>query len=154
MTEAGIESVKRLRWLDWTERLSFRVKLALLVNLLIVVLIGGSAFLVEQRQRTAIVQEVEKRALVMAEALAGAVVSDLLTYNYVSIEQTLDQFKKKPDLVYAVVLDKEGNVAAQFIPDYPLGRTVTETERLEARAGDRPWTSFTSRVLSGRRCTT
>ena len=61
--------LKRLRWLDWTERLSFRVKLALLVNLLVLLLIGSSAFLVEQRQRTAIVQEVEKRALVMAEAL-------------------------------------------------------------------------------------
>ena len=123
--------LKRLRWLDWTERLSFRVKLALLVNLLVLLLIGSSAFLVEQRQRTAIVQEVEKRALVMAEALAGAVVSDLLTYNYVSIEQTLDQFKKKPDLVYAVVLDKEGNVAAQFIPDYPLGQLLNKRNGLK-----------------------
>jgi signal transduction histidine kinase len=122
---------KKFHWLAWAERLSFRVKLALLVNLLIVLLIGSSAFLVEQRQRTAIVQEVEKRVLVMAEALAGAVASDLLTYNYVSIEQTLDQFKKKPDLVYAVVLDKQGNVAAQFIPNYPLGQLLQRRNDLK-----------------------
>jgi hypothetical protein len=56
---------------DWTERLSFRVKLALLVNLLVLLLIGSSAFLVEQRQRPP--SSRTRRALVMAEALAGAV---------------------------------------------------------------------------------
>ena len=135
MTETGSSPLKQLGWFDWTERLSFRVKLALLVNLLVLLLIGSSAFLVEQRQRTAIVQEVEKRALVMAEALAGAVVADLLTYNYVSIEQTLDQFKKKPDLVYAVVLDKEGNLAAQFIPDYPLSQMLQRGKDLNLKSG-------------------
>ena len=98
------------------------------MNLLIVLLIVSSAFLVEQRQRTAIVQEVEKRALVMAEALAGAVAADLLTYNYVSIEQTAGSVQKKPDLVYAVVLDKEGNVAAQFIRGLPAQSNATASE--------------------------
>jgi hypothetical protein len=132
MTANAGPSVWLSRLRDWVDHLSFRVKLALLVNLLIVVLIVGSAFLVEQRQRAAIVQEVEKRALVMAEALAGSVTSDLLTYNYVSIEQTLDQFKKKPDLVYAVVFDKEGNVAAQFIPHYPLSQLLERRNDLKA----------------------
>jgi signal transduction histidine kinase len=132
MTASAGPSVWLSRLRDWVDHLSFRVKLALLVNLLIIVLIGGSAFLVEQRQRAAIVQEVEKRALVMAEALAGSVTSDLLTYNYVSIDQTLDQFKKKPDLVYAVVLDKEGNVAAQFIPHYPLSQLLEQRNDLKA----------------------
>lgn len=109
---------------EWADHLSFRVKLGLLVNLIIVVLILSSAFLVERRQRTAIVQEVEKRALVMAQSLESTVTSDLLTYNYVSIEQTVEQFRKKPDLVYAVVFDKEGNVAAQFMRDYPLSQIL------------------------------
>ena len=120
---------------DWADHLSFRVKLGLLVNLIIVVLILGSAFLVERRQRTAIVQEVEKRALVMAQSLVSTVTSDLLTYNYVSIEQTVDQFRKKPDLVYAVVFDKEGNVAAQFMRDYPLSQILQR--RNELRPGSR-----------------
>jgi signal transduction histidine kinase len=91
-----------------------------MVNLLLLLVIVGAAFLVESRQRIAIVQEVEKRALVMAQALVSTTTSDLLTYNYVSIEQTVQQFGKKPDLVYAVVTDKEGNVAAQFVRNYPL----------------------------------
>ena len=110
-------------WREWAGRLSFRVKLGLMVNLLIVVLILGSAVLVEERLRTAIIQEVEKRALVMARGLASSVTDDLITYNYVSIEQSTAKFSKDPDLVYVLVLDKERNVAAQFLRDYPL-RTI------------------------------
>jgi len=113
-------------WDEWVNHLSFRAKLALMVNLLIIVLIVGSAVLVERRQRTAIVQEVEKRALVMAQALESATAADLLTYNYVSVEQSVLKFSQTPDLVYAVVLDKEGNVAAQFVRDYPLRRILNQ----------------------------
>jgi signal transduction histidine kinase len=113
-------------WQEWVNHLSFRAKLSLMVNLLIILLIVGSALLVERRQRTAIVQEVEKRALVMAKALDSATAADLVTYNYVSIEQTVSKFSKEPDVVYAVVLDKEGNSAAQYLRDYPLSRFLQQ----------------------------
>lgn len=114
--------------LAWASHLSFRVKLTLMVNLVIVVLILVSAFLIERQQRSAIIQEVEKRALVMAQALESATAADLLTYNYVSIEQSVEKFTKEPDLVYAIILDKEGNVAAQFLRDYPLHRILHRRE--------------------------
>jgi len=118
-------------WAEWVAHLSFRAKLALMVNLLIVLLIMGSALLVERRQRISIIQEVEKRALVMAHALESATTADLVTYNYVSIEQTVLKFSKEPDLAYVLVLDKEGNAAAQFLRDYPLGRVLNQ--RAETR---------------------
>jgi signal transduction histidine kinase len=131
MTAEGLSPSARPRWLDWVGRLSFRVKLALLVNLLIVLLILGTAFLVERRQRFAIVQEVEKRALVMAQALDSAVAADLITYNYVSIEQSVRKFSEGPDLVYVFVFDKEGNVAAQFIRDQPLSQILQQRSELK-----------------------
>jgi signal transduction histidine kinase len=118
-----------LPWFDWARHLSFQVKLGLMVNLLILVLIAGSLFLMERRQRTAIVQEVEKRALIMAQALESATTADLLTYNYVSIEQSVLKFSKEPDLVYAEVMDKEGGVAAEYIRDYPIRRILTGSTR-------------------------
>ncbi len=134
--KAGTDRIWGLSYLrNWANHLSFRVKLGLLVNLIIVVLILGSAFLIERRQRTAIVQEVEKRALLMAQSLASTVTNDLLTYNYVSIEQTTLQFSKKPDLVYVIVLDKEGSVAAQFIRDFPLSRMLQQLGRVETADG-------------------
>ena len=130
---SGEEGSRRTKWpwADWAARLSFRKKLALMVSLLIILLIVGAAFLVERRQRNAIVREVEKRALIMAQALESATAADLFTYNYVSIEQTVLKFSKDPDLVYAVVLDKEGNVATQFMRDYPLSKLLNR--RTEAR---------------------
>jgi signal transduction histidine kinase len=113
-------------WQDWVNHLSFQAKLSLMVNLLIILLIVGSALVVERRQRTAIVQEVEKRAMVMAKALDSATAADLVTYNYVSIEQTVSKFSKEPDVVYAMVLDKEGNSAAQHLRDYPLSRFLQQ----------------------------
>ncbi len=113
-------------WGRWIAGLSFRAKLALIVNLLLLILVVSFAIIFEQRQRTAIIQEVEKRAMVMAEILASTVTSDLVTYNYVSIEQTIRQFGKKPDLVYVMVTDKEGNVAAQLMLDDPLTRALRQ----------------------------
>jgi signal transduction histidine kinase len=115
-------------WWAWVDRLSFRVKLGLTVNLLIVLLILGSAILLEERQRTAIIQEVEKRALVMASGLASSITDDLITYNYVSIEQSVAKFSKDPDLVYVFVLDKEGNAAAQFVREHPLTTMLTGSQ--------------------------
>jgi len=126
MTEDKSSKRSAWPWDNWAAHLSFRAKLSLMVNLLIILLIVGSALLVERRQRTAIIQEVEKRALVMAQALESATAADLLTYNYVSVEQSVVKFSKTPDLVYAVVLDKEGNVAAQFVQDYPLRRILNQ----------------------------
>jgi len=126
MTAEASTLAASCRWPAWLDRLGFRAKLTLIVNLLLLALVAGSTLLFEQRQRNAIIQEVEKRAAVMAEVLAGTVTSDLLTYNYVSIEQTIRQFGKKPDLVYVMVTDKEGNVAAQLMLDYPLTRILHE----------------------------
>jgi signal transduction histidine kinase len=118
-------------WARWVDGLTFRVKLTLLVNLLIVLLILGTAFLVERRQRSAIVQEVEKRALVMAQALDSAVAADLMTYNYVSIEQSVQKFSKGPDVVYVFIFDKEGNVAAEYTRDYPLSQILPQRGELK-----------------------
>ena len=39
------------------------------------------------------------------------------------------QFGKKPDLVYVMVTDKEGSVAAQFMLDYPLTRLLQQRNK-------------------------
>lgn len=116
-------------WRARIPHLSFRARLALIVNLLLLILVVGFAIVFEQRQRTAIIREVEKRGVVMAEILASTVTGDLVTYNYVSIEQKIRQFGKKPDLVYVMVTDKEGSVAAQFMLDDPLTRLLQQQNK-------------------------
>ena len=99
---------------------TLRTKLTLVVNLLVVLLVVTAAFLMEIRQRNAIVGEVKKRALVLAQGLADASANSLVTYNYVGVEQSLAVATRSPDVVYAVVLDKEGNIAASSVRSAPI----------------------------------
>ena len=95
------------------KHLTLRTKFILTTNLMVVLLVASAAILAEIQQRNAIIEEVKKRALILASGLADASTNSLVTYNYVGVEQSLAVATRSPDVVYAVVLDKEGNVAAR-----------------------------------------
>jgi signal transduction histidine kinase len=116
-------------------RLTLRTKFILVGNLLVVLLVVSAAFLVEIRQRTAIVEEVKKRALILARGLAEASANSLVTYNYVGVEQSLSVATGIPDVIYAMVLDKEGNVAASTVRSAPIQRVLDGTEKILPPAG-------------------
>jgi signal transduction histidine kinase len=63
--------------------------------------------------------------------LESAVAADLITYNYVSVEQTVQKFSQGPDVVYVFVFDKEGTAAAQFIRDQPLSQILQQRSELK-----------------------
>jgi signal transduction histidine kinase len=97
------------------KQVTLRTKFILILNLLVVLLVVTAAFLAEMQQRNAIIEEVKKRAIILARSLADASTNSLVTYNYVGVEQSLAIAIKSPDVVYAVVLDKEGNIAASSV---------------------------------------
>ncbi|MBI4736464.1 MAG: HAMP domain-containing protein, partial [candidate division NC10 bacterium] len=100
--------------------------------------VTSAAFLMELRQRNAIVEEVKKRALILARGLADASANSLVTYNYVGVEQSLTVATRSPDVVYAVVLDKEGNIAASSVRSAPIQRLLAGTEVTPPPAGTDP----------------
>lgn len=106
---------------------SLRTKLIVMINLVILFLVVSAALVMENRQRKAIISEVEKRALAMAKGLAAANTSELLTYNYVVMEQNVANFSREPDIAYVIILDKEGTVAAHNLRD-DLLRTILSDE--------------------------
>ena len=118
--------------------LTLRTKFILVVNLLVVLLVGSAAFLMELRQRNAIVEEVKKRALILARGLADASANSLVTYNYVGVEQSLAVATRSPDVVYAVVLDKEGNIAASSVRSAPIQWLLAGTDVTPPPAGTDP----------------
>ncbi len=119
-------------------RWGLRTKFILWVNLLVVVLVAAAALLFENRQRNAIIREVEKRALVVAQRLADASTTYLLTYNYVALEQLARQIDKDPDILYVIILDKEGNVAAHSLQYDLLGRILRDQVSAQARLAREP----------------
>src|SRR3970040_598356 len=117
-------------------RLTLRTKFILVGNLLVVLLVVSAAVLLEIRQRNAIIGEVKKRALILAQGLADASANSLVTYNYVGVEQSLSVATGSPDVIYAVVLDKEGNVAASSVRSAPINRLLAGTDGAPPPAGD------------------
>ena len=75
-------------------------------------LVAGLLLLVERRQRLTIVHEIEKRGLTIATHLAAVSTKSLLTYNFVALEQDAEKVSQDQDILYTIVLDREGRVAA------------------------------------------
>src|SRR5436309_15518189 len=67
---------------------------------------------VEHRQRAAIIEEVQRRGEVIARNLAAISYGPLLLYNYTALEQNVARVAGEADVVYALVLDADGRVAA------------------------------------------
>src|SRR5262245_60464043 len=89
-----------------------RQKLFLAFTGLVLGLTLGLLLIVESRQRASIVRQMEKRGETIATHLAAVSTKSLLTYNFVALEQDVEKIDLDPDVLYAIVLDREGQVAA------------------------------------------
>src|SRR5919106_4973104 len=89
-----------------------RTKLACWVVCLLVLLIAAVMVVVEHRERKAIEAQVRKRGMTIARNLAAVSTNALLSYNYVLLEQHVGRLAHEEDVVYVIILDREGRVAA------------------------------------------
>jgi signal transduction histidine kinase len=94
--------------------------------LLIVLLMGGVFAVVEKNNRSVILQEGKKRGLSNALYLAALSTAPLLMYDFTKLEQNVDEVAKEPDVVYAMILDRQGNVIAHSSRDDLLGKPLTD----------------------------
>jgi two-component system sensor histidine kinase AtoS len=121
-------------WRDYWSSLSLRAKLTgatiLVLLLMMLALIG----VVERRQRETIIEEVRKRGVVLAKDLAAVSANPLLLYNYTALEQNVERFGLEADVVYAILLDMEGKVAAWSREPGRVGSTPSEPVGLRAAA--------------------
>src|SRR5262245_54896719 len=85
-----------------------------LVGTLLVVAFVMSALvvIVEQRQRDAIVREVQNRGEALARDLAAVSTGPLVLYNYTQLEQNVARLGGETDVAYAMILDRDGRIAA------------------------------------------
>ncbi len=91
---------------------SLEAKLLWGAVLLLSLLMATVTVVVEQRQRDAIVGEFDRRGEVLARNLAAISSGPLLLYNFTALEQNAARVASKDDVVYAIVLDADGKVAA------------------------------------------
>ena len=89
-----------------------RHKLFLALIGLVISLTLGLLLIVESRQRASIVHQMEKRGETIATHLAAVSTKSLLTYNFVTLEQDAEQTAQARDVLYTIILDRDGRVAA------------------------------------------
>lgn len=105
---------------------------------LVLGLVLGLLLLVENRQRASIVHQMEKRGLVIATHLAAVSTKSLLTYNFITLEQDVENLSRDPDLLYAIVLDRDGRVAAYSRHDEKQGLVLQDAVSQRAAGTLRP----------------
>ena len=91
---------------------SLQTKFLIGTLLVLVLIITGFITVVEQRQRSATVDEVQRRGEVLARSLAATSTGALLLYNFTALEQNVGQVAVEADVVYAMILDGDGKVVA------------------------------------------
>lgn len=79
---------------------------------LLVVLFGAVAALLGILQTKSMRDQLERRGMAMANSIAAISKASLATYNYIALEQTVNQAVQDPETLYIVIHDKEGRVAA------------------------------------------
>jgi PAS domain S-box-containing protein len=92
--------------------------------LVLVLVMAAVGVVVEHRQREATIGEVQRRGQVLAQNLAANSYAPLLLYNYTALEQNVARVAGEADVVYAIVLDAEGLVAAHSHHPERVGRAL------------------------------
>lgn len=108
----------------------------LLGTVLVLFLVMAAVFaVVEHRQRVAIIEEVQRRGEVVARSLAAISTGPALLYNFTALEQNVARVSAEADVVYAIVLDAEGKVAAHSAHPELVGSSLPDQiDKLAAKA--------------------
>ena len=121
-------------------RLEFRslqTKLLLGTLFVLVLIMTGVITVVEERQRTAIVGEMQRRGEVLARSLAAISAGDLLLYNFTALEQNVAGIAGEADVVHAIILDTDGKVVAHSLRPEVVGTALQGAVHERAAQTDR-----------------
>lgn len=94
--------------------------------------------IVDHRQRSGIVEEVQRRGEVLARSLAATSTAPLLLYNFTALEQNVVRVATEDDVVYAIVLDADGRVAAHSLAPDRVGQVLDGAVHERAARAARP----------------
>ena len=104
-------------------------------TVLVIALVMAAVFVVvDHRQQAAIVGELQRRGEAVARSLATTSQAPLLLYNFIALEQNAVRVASEADVLYAIVLDADGVVAAHSRHPEKAGTVLTGP--VDRRAGE------------------
>jgi PAS domain S-box-containing protein len=128
---------------------SLRARLLCGTLLVIALVMATVMAVVEHRQRVAIIGEVERRGESLAQSLAAMSHGPLLLYNFTALEQNAARVSTEPDVVYAIVLDADGRVAAHSRHSERVGLSLGSAVDRRAAEAQVPMTQTTVLAETG-----
>jgi PAS domain S-box-containing protein len=131
--------------------MSLRTKLVLSTVCLVVFLTALVMFVVEYRERKAIEAQVRKRGMTIARNLAALSSNALVAYNFVLLEQHVERIANEDDILYVIILDREGRVAAHSEQGDLQGARLTDTMTQNALQAREPLIQSGIRPQQGRK---
>jgi signal transduction histidine kinase len=78
---------------------------------IVVIAMSMIVSVVEQRMSSTLMEQTKMRGVAIANSIAATVKSDLLSYDYVSLQQAAEMAAEEEGLLYVIILNKEGVVA-------------------------------------------
>ncbi|WP_300157319.1 ATP-binding protein [Solidesulfovibrio sp.] len=115
-------------------RLSFRTKINCGIVLIVGLISIPLAYLTWRAAAESLQSETRKRGLVLSENLAMRVSDAMLSMDLLRLKNMVDELKKVDDIVYAFILDRDGNVLVHtFKGGFPV-----ELREVNAPAGGAP----------------
>lgn len=100
-----------LRFWKKSRFVPLRYRFILTTAVMLIIVLGGLAFLIGFLQTRTIRRQLEERGIAIAQSLAAASIANLLTYNYMALERSANQAVQDPDIKSVIFHDKEGRVA-------------------------------------------
>jgi PAS domain S-box-containing protein len=91
---------------------SLQTKFLVGTLLVVAAVMSALVLIVQDRQREAIIREVQTRGDALARDLAAVSTGPLVLYNYTELEQHVARLAAETDVAYAMILDRDGRVAA------------------------------------------
>ncbi|MGH7389205.1 MAG: ATP-binding protein [Candidatus Rokuibacteriota bacterium] len=128
---------------------SLRVKLLWGTVLVLALVMATVMVVVEHRQSDAIIAEVTRRGEVLARSLAAISYGPLLLYNFTALEQNVARAAGEVDVVYAMVLDADGKVAAHSRRPERIGSALEGAVHERAARAVAPLTQETFVAVTG-----
>jgi len=122
---------------------SLRAQLLVGTILVIVLVMTAVMAVVDHQGRAGIISEMERRGEALARNLAAISYGPLLLYNFTALEQNVVRMAAEPDVVYAVVLDADGKVAAHSRYPERVGLLLHGTAHERAAGAIEPLTQQT-----------
>ncbi len=88
--------------------------------------------LVERQQRASLVHHMERCGETIAVHLAAMSTKSLLNYNFVTLEQDAETTAQERDVLYVIILDRDGRVAAYSGQHEKQGLVLTDAVSQQA----------------------